>query len=102
MRLYPIFLDIKPKLLIKNSYSTEIGTGDNYDKSICTPLPTIKGVKTINEFGTTKKKRSKRSRTRVYDERVDKALKQLWYIADGICGKSRMAGPIYTRLFTHT
>ncbi len=56
MRLYPIFLDIKPELMIMNSYSTEIGTGDSYDQSICTTLPTIKGVKTIYEFGTSKKK----------------------------------------------
>ncbi len=78
MRLYLIFLDIKPKLMIMNSYSTEIGTGDNYNKSICTRLPTIKWVKTIYEFGTSKKKRSKRTRTREYYERVDKTLKQLW------------------------
>ncbi len=68
MRLCPIFLDIKLNMMILNRNSTEIGTGDNYDQSICTTLPTIKEVKTSYEFGTSKKKRSKRSHTRVYDE----------------------------------
>jgi len=48
---------------------------------------TINGVRTIYVFGSLKKKYNKRKRPRIYDERVDKTLKLLWYIADGICGK---------------
>lgn len=60
---------------------------------------TIKGVRSIYEFGVPKKKRTKRHCPLVYDERVDKALKQLWYIADGICGK-RLAQFIRDTLLT--
>lgn len=60
---------------------------------------TIKGVRTIYEFAHPKKNRIRKCRPRKYDERVDKVLKQLWYIADGICGK-RLAQFIKNTLTT--
>ena len=48
---------------------------------------TLNGVRTFYLIGGPRKKRSRRSLPRIYDHRVKKALKLLWAIADGICGK---------------
>ena len=47
-----------------------------------------RGVKvTLVEDERTKRKRKKRKRSRVYDKKVFAALKKVWVICDGICGK---------------
>jgi len=82
----------KQKTLILNQFCSSTGYARAYASFLLHNWGrkvklTINGVRTIYEFGVSKKKRTKRHRPLVYDERVDKALKQLWYIADGICGK---------------
>lgn len=94
----------KQKTLILNQYCSSTGYARAYASFLLHNWGrkvklTIKGVRTIYELGTPKKKRKKRYRIRLYDERVDKALKQLWYIADGICGK-RLAQFIRDTLHT--
>ncbi|MBI4811699.1 MAG: DDE-type integrase/transposase/recombinase [Ignavibacteriales bacterium] len=94
----------KQKTLILNQFCSSTGYARAYASFLLHNWGrkvklTIKGVRTIYEFGTSKKKRTKRYRPRLYDERVDKVLKQLWYIADGICGK-RLAQFIRDTLHT--
>jgi hypothetical protein len=48
---------------------------------------TLNGVRTFYLIGGPRKKQTRLHTTRIYDHHVKKALKLLWAIADGICGK---------------